>query len=114
MALAVLLFLLAAAALIAGGNLRAWAGIACVAAAYLVRMAKGPAPTKVTEAPTAARPGRSMWAIGFALALLWIASYVSLREDALHGYHAAWPVYLFFVVVVVCSIFWGYLVAANI
>lgn len=66
------------------------------------------------EAASDSTAGRPQWAIGFTLLLLWIASYVALREDGLHGSHAAWPIYLFFIVVIVCAIFWGYLVASNI
>jgi hypothetical protein len=77
-------------------------------------MAKGQPRINLLKQPAEAQPSRGMWAIGFALLLLWIASYVALHEDGLHGAHAAWPVYLFFGVAIVCASFWGYLVAANI
>jgi hypothetical protein len=55
-----------------------------------------------------------MWVIGIALVPLWGATYFCLHEDALHGYHAVWPVYLFAGVAIICALFWGYLLAANI
>jgi hypothetical protein len=55
-----------------------------------------------------------MWAIGFALLAFLAASYFALMRDARQGHQAAWPVFLFTGVVIVCAIFWGYLLAADI
>jgi len=88
--------------------------IACMAAVGLVRMAKGQPRINLLKRPAAARPGRPMWAIGFVFLAFLAASYFALMQDARHGHQAAWPVYLFTGVVIVCAIFWGYLVASNI
>ncbi len=117
MTLAVLLLLSAATVFVLFSHnpiVESYGCIACIAAVGVVRMAKGQARINLLKRPVGARPGRSQWAIGFALLVLWIASYVALREDGLHGARAAWPVYLFAIVALVCASFWGYLFAANI
>ena len=47
-----------------------------------------------------------MWIIGIALVPVAVFSLASLF---LYGYHAAWPLYTFFVVAVICTLAWAYL-----
>jgi len=116
MTLATLLLASAAIVFVLSHNqlVHSYGCIACIAAVGLARMAKGQPSINLLNRPATARPSRGMWAIGFALGLLWIASYVALREDASHGARVAWPVYLFAIVAIICASFWGYLLAANI
>lgn len=54
-----------------------------------------------------------MWMLGAASFLLIGISYLFLRNDAAHGHHDVWPVYLFFGVVIVCGLLFSYLVARR-
>jgi hypothetical protein len=117
MTLAMLLFASAAAGFVSFAHnpiIGSYGCIACMAPLGLVRIAKGQPRLNILKRPAAAPPGRLMWAIGVALGLLLIASYLCLREDELHGCTVVWPVYLFAVMCIGCALFWGYLVAATI
>jgi hypothetical protein len=52
---------------------------------------------------------RVMWIVGIALLPMIGFAYLCLYEDALHGYHQAWPLYVFTGVGLACAVVWPYL-----
>lgn len=121
--LAIALLILGAVGVVAGSRnylIRLLGLLAVMGSTYLVRISNvraSPAPpvTIESEADTRARErfGRLMWMIGIALVPIMALSYHWLYEDAHHGYHEAWPLYVFVGVGLVCAVVWPYLVSRN-
>jgi uncharacterized YccA/Bax inhibitor family protein len=90
--------------------------LAIIASAYLVRVSHiGALPsTSATimqkqDFIAARRPRRLTWAVGIGLLLALAASYVWMRNDAMHGGQSGLPAYVFGGLVVSAGIVWGYL-----
>jgi hypothetical protein len=119
--LAILFIVLGCAGVIAGYRsfaIRSLGLVALMVSAYFVRISKvhaSPAPAirRDLEADSKGEkgPGRLAWAVGIALVPAAGISYLYLYNDAIHGYHAALPVYVFAGVGLACAIVWAYLVA---
>jgi len=55
------------------------------------------------------RPGRLLWTVSIAMLVPAGLSTLFLYVDALGGYHDVWPVKVFAVVAVACTLVWSYL-----
>jgi hypothetical protein len=120
-ALAILLLLLGALTCFLGSKsfvIRSLGLMACMASVYLVR-ASNVHKTRSLSVETAGvvegerikrRPGRLLWTLAGALALLWVASLLYLYLDTLHGDHDVQPIYLFAAVSLAGTIVWPYLI----
>ena len=83
--------------------------LAVLSSVALVRMSNVHARSDSTAAAyPPRRPSRRMWVGGGLLLVATALSAGTLYEDAVHGYHAVWPVYLFAAVALVAS---GYVAA---
>ena len=92
--------------------MRSFGLLAVLASMQLVRMSRSQSPGfGRADLGDINRPGRIAWFAGFALLLLAGFSFWFLYIDALHGYHARWPVYMFAGVGLTCAGVWGYIVA---
>jgi|HubBroStandDraft_6_1064221.scaffolds.fasta_scaffold343955_2 hypothetical protein len=119
--LAILFLVLGCAGVIAGYRsfaIRSLGLVALMVSAYFVRISKvhaSPAPAIRSDLEADSKgekgPGRLAWAVGIALVPAAGMSYLYLYNDAIHGYHAALPVYVFAGVGLTCAIVWAYLVA---
>lgn len=89
------------------GLLAAFLGVIFVRASFDRMLSPGTGDDE--EVPKAVRRfDRVMWIIG--IALVPVAAF-SLASLFLYGYHAAWPLYTFVVVAVICTLVWAYLFA---
>lgn len=121
--LAIALGVLGIAGVVAGSRnyvIRLVGLLAVMLSAQLVRTSNvraSPAPpvTIESEADTRARErfGRLMWMVGIALVPIMALSLSLVYEDAHHGYHEAWPLYVFVGVGLACAVVWPYLVSRN-
>jgi hypothetical protein len=114
--LAILLLLSGGAALLAGSHnfaIRSLGLAAVMVSAYLFRIANVHTRSAMAGKirPATSGPGHLTWIVGFTLLLLAWVSYLLLYIDALHGSHAAWPVYLFAGVGIACVGVWGAIAA---
>ncbi len=120
LALAILLLLCAGVALYIGRNnfvIRSVGLVLILASVFLVKISNVHSRTELTaangkDANTEAtnHPGPLMWTVGVALLVAFGISYLYLYKDALDGYHAVLPVYVFAGVGLVCGLFWSYLI----
>jgi len=91
--------------------------LAIVGGTHLVRISKVHASpfspvTIESDADTGEKKlSRLLRIIGIALLPMMGFSGLCLYEDALHGYHQAWPLYLFYGVGLACAVVWPYLFA---
>ncbi len=119
--LAIALFALAAIALLLGSSypaIRPFAGIACIAGVYLIRMSNVQPSQSLANVPVAGvgftedqRLKRRLWVISIALVpLLGVALYL-MYADAANGGNETWPAYVLFGVVLACAAVWGGLIA---
>ena len=119
--LAIVLFALAAVAFLVGSSyssVRPFAGIACIAAVYLVRMSNVHRSQSLANVPVAGvgfteemRFRRRLWVISIALVPLLGVALFLMYVDAANGGNESWPVYVLFGVVLVCAAVWGGLAA---
>jgi hypothetical protein len=58
-------------------------------------------------------PGRLAWVIGIASLPILGLSILLMHDDAIHGGHQAWPVYVFAGVGIVFTVVWSYIVAKS-
>jgi hypothetical protein len=116
--LAIALLLLGIVGVVVGSRnylVRVLALLAIMGSTQLVRISKVKAPrfSPVTIDSDADIEGkklsRRMWIVGIALLPMMGVSCLCLYEDALHGYHQAWPLYLFTGVGLACAVVWPYL-----
>ena len=120
--LAILLFLLGVAALVIGSNnfaVRSVSIVAFIAGTYLVRISNvhtrsasslaGPGQVAFKEGNG---PSRLAWAVAWASLVMLGLSFFFLNSDALHGGRAAWPVYMFGGVALVCAFAWAYIASS--
>lgn len=120
-ALGVLLLSLGGIALVAGAHnflIRSLGLLAIIASsASIVRAARArKAPAKPSEGefyePGLRKgPGRLTCAIAVGLLPIFAGSYLWFEDDAMHGAHSTLPVYVFFGVVSVSAVVWGYVAA---
>lgn len=119
--LAIVLFALAAVALLLGSSysaIRPLAGIACIAGVYLVRISNSQRSQSLANAPVAGvgfteqkRLRRRLWVISIALVPLLGVALILMYVDAANGGNQSWPVYIFGGVALACAAVWGGLVA---
>lgn len=116
--LAIALLLLGVVGVVAGPRnylVRLLGLLAIMGGTQLARISKvkvsPPSPLTIDlDADTEAKKlSRLMWIVGIALLPMMGVSYLCLYEDALHGYHQAWPLYLFTGVGLACAVVWPYL-----
>lgn len=118
-ALAILLLLFAGGALLLEENnvvIRTVAMLALLVSVYCVRLSRSGSTTIETQrtgSNLATRPGRSIWIVSIILLPVLGMSFASLYIDAAHGYHQAWPVYVFTGTIIVCMVCWSYLLAIT-
>jgi hypothetical protein len=119
--LAIVLFATAAVALLLGSgypSIRPFAGIACIAGVYLVRISNGQRSQSLLNVPVAGvgfteqkRLRRRLWIISIALMPLLGVALFLVYIDAANGGNETWPAYVLFGVVLACVAVWGGLIA---
>jgi hypothetical protein len=119
--LAIVLFAFAAVIFLLGSSypaIRPLAGIACVAAAYLVRMSNVHRSQSLPNVPVFGvgfteekRFRRLLWVISIALVPLLCVSLILMYVDAANGGNESWPVYVLAGVSLACATVWGGLIA---
>jgi hypothetical protein len=119
--LAIALFALAAVALFLGSSypaIRPFAGIACIAAVYLVRMSNGRRSQSLANVPVAGvgfteekRLRRLLWVISIALVPLLAVALILMYVDAANGGNETWPAYFLAGIALVCAAVWSGLIA---
>jgi hypothetical protein len=119
--LAIVLPALAAVAFLLGSSypsVRPFAGLACIASVYLVRMSNVHRSQSLPDMPVAGvgfteekRQTRLLWIISLALVPLLGVVLFLMYVDAANGGHETWPAYVLFGVALVCAAVWGGLAA---
>jgi hypothetical protein len=97
---------------------RAASVVGCIIAAYLIRISNlqvarqtAPVEERAEVLRNKRRPTLTMWLVGIALLITVGVAYVFLYRDGLNGYNDVGPVYFFAGAIIVCAVFWGYLVS---
>jgi hypothetical protein len=120
LSLAVVLFALAAVTMLLGSgyaSIRPFAGLACIAGAYLARMSKGQASQSFANVPVAGvgfteqkRFRRLLWVRSIALVPLLGVAWILMYVDQANGGNETWPAYVVFGVTLACAAVWSGLV----
>jgi hypothetical protein len=98
--------------------IRSGAVLACMIGVYLIARSnnRGEARGWSREGPEISGGGRrgpsaTRWFVGVLLVATVLIAFAFLYRDAMSGYKEVGPVYLFAGAIVVCAVFWGYLIA---
>ena len=98
--------------------IRSLGAMACIASAYFVSISNihmvsmsSRSSASIASSRSKAVVGRTPWILGVLVLSGSAASFVLLYRDGENGYRDIFPVYLFAIVMAVCALVWGYIVA---